>query len=73
MQQYSYGLGWEINDFGNRRIVVHSGYTGTVYLKDWKTGLSLMVLTNRDENQGTSQYVLIKWVAKEVDKSFPNF
>jgi len=73
VQQYSYGLGWEIHDFGNRRIVVHSGYTGTVYLKDMKSGLSIIVLTNRDENQGTSQNVLTKRIAKEVDKSFPSF
>ena len=73
LQQYSYGLGWEIHDFGNRRIVVHSGYTGTVYLKDLKTGLSIIVLTNRDENQGTSQHVLVKRIAKEIDKSFPTF
>ena len=73
VQQYSYGLGWEIHDFGNRRIVVHSGYTGTVYLKDLKTGLSIILLTNRDENQGTSQNVLTKRIAKEVDKSFPSF
>lgn len=72
-QQYSYGLGWEIHDFPNRRIVVHSGYTGTVYLKDLKTGLSIIVLTNRDENQGTSQHVLTKRIAKEVDHTFPGF
>lgn len=73
IQQYSYGLGWEIHDFNDRRIVVHSGYTGTVYLKDLKTGLSIIVLTNRDENQGTSQHKLTKLIAKEVDKLFPNF
>lgn len=71
--QYSYGLGWEIHDFDNRRIVAHSGYTGSVYLKDLKTGLSIIILTNRDANQGTSQQVLAKRIAKEVDKSFPNF
>jgi D-alanyl-D-alanine carboxypeptidase len=73
IQQYSYGLGWEIHDFGDRRIVIHSGYTGTVYLKDLKNGLTIIVLTNRDENQGTSQHVLTKRIAKEVDKSFPKF
>lgn len=69
--QYSYGLGWVIHDFDNRRIVAHTGYTGTVYLKDLKTGLSIIILTNRDENQGTSQHELAKRIAKEVDKSFP--
>ncbi len=73
IQQISYGMGWQIHDFGDRRIVVHSGYTGTVYLKDLKTGLSVIVLTNRDANQGTSQHVLTKRIAKEVDKSFPSF
>lgn len=73
IQQYSYGMGWEIHDFNDRRILVYSGYTGTVYLKDLKTGLSIIVLTNRDENQGTSQHKLTKLIAKEVDKLFPNF
>jgi D-alanyl-D-alanine carboxypeptidase len=71
--QHAYGLGWEIHDFGDRRIVTHSGYTGTVYLRDLKTGLSIIVLTNRDENQGTSQNVLARRLAKEVDQSFPKF
>ena len=71
--QHAYGLGWEIHDFGNRRIVTHSGYTGTVYLRDLKTGLSIIILTNRDENQGTSQNVLARRLAKEVDHSFPEF
>ncbi|HEV7333644.1 MAG TPA: serine hydrolase domain-containing protein [Flavisolibacter sp.] len=73
LQQYSYGLGWEIRDFIGKRIVMHSGYTGTVYLKDLQTGLSIIVLTNRDENQGTSQHVLTKRIAKAVEISFPAF
>lgn len=71
--QHAYGLGWNIHDFGDRRIVTHSGYTGTVYLRDLKTGLSIIILTNRDENQGTSQSVLARRLAKEVDESFPDF
>jgi CubicO group peptidase (beta-lactamase class C family) len=71
--QYSYGLGWEVHDFGERRIVTHSGYTGTVYLRDLQTGLSIILLTNRDENQGTSQHVLARRLARVLDKSFPEF
>lgn len=72
VKKFSYGLGWWIHDFTDRRIVIHSGYTGTAYMKDLKTGLSVIVLTNRDENQGTSQQVLAKRLAKEIDNTFPD-
>lgn len=70
--QYSYGLGWEIHDIESRRIVAHTGYTGAVYLKDLKTGLSIIILSNRNENQGTSQHELAKRIARTVDETFPD-
>ncbi len=71
--RHSYGLGWMVHDFEDRRIVIHSGYTGTVYLRDLSTGLSIILLTNRDENQGKSQQELVKAIGKEIDPSFPEF
>jgi D-alanyl-D-alanine carboxypeptidase len=72
-EQYSYGLGWEVRDFGDRRIVEHSGYTGTAYVRDLKTGLSIILLTNRDADFGPHPFILAHRIAKLIDPTFPDF
>jgi D-alanyl-D-alanine carboxypeptidase len=72
-EQYSYGLGWEIHDFGDRRITEHSGYTGTAYVRDLKTGLSIILLTNRDADYGPHPFILAHSIARIVDPTFPQF
>jgi D-alanyl-D-alanine carboxypeptidase len=71
--QYSYGLGWEVHDFGERRIVTHSGYTGTVYLRDLQTRPEHYTFNQPGREPGTSQHVLARRLARVLDKSFPEF
>lgn len=67
----AYGLGWQIHDVGGRRIVEHAGYTGTNYMRDLTTGLSVIVLTNRDSNAGPHPSILAKRLARLADSDFP--
>ena len=67
----AYGMGWQIHDVGGRRVVEHSGYTGTHYLRDLTTGLSVIVLTNRDSNAGPHPSILAKSLARLADPDFP--
>ncbi len=67
----AYGLGWQIHDIDGRRIAEHSGYTGTHYLRDLTTGLSVIVLTNRDSNAGPHPSVLATRIAGLADAEFP--
>ena len=67
----AYGMGWQIHDFGDRRIVEHSGYTGTHYMRDLTTGLSVIILTNRDSNAGPHPSILAKRIARLADPDFP--
>lgn len=67
----AYGMGWQIHDVGGRRIVEHAGYTGTNYLRDLTTGLSVIVLTNRDSNAGPHPSILAKRLARLTDPGFP--
>lgn len=70
--QFSYGMGWEVQDTPDRRVVKHSGYTGTAYIRDLKTGLSIIILTNRNANSGTHPFVLGYKLAKYIDSTFPD-
>ena len=67
----AYGMGWQIHDLAGRRIVEHSGYTGTHYMRDLTTGLSVIVLTNRDSNAGPHPSILAKRIARLADPDFP--
>jgi len=72
-EQYAYGMGWEIHDFGSRHIAGHSGYTGTTYLRDMTTGLTVILLTNRDADFGPHPSILTNRIAKIVDPNFPAY
>lgn len=67
----AYGMGWQIHDVAGRRLVEHAGYTGTNYLRDLTTGLSVIVLTNRDSNAGPHPSILAKRLARLADPDFP--
>lgn len=67
----AYGMGWQIHDFGERRVVEHAGSTGTYYLRDLTTGWSVIVLTNRDSNAGPHPSILAKRLARLADSEFP--
>lgn len=72
-EQYAYGMGWELHNFGEQHIAEHSGYTGTAYTRNLTTGLTIILLTNRDADFGPHPFVLVHRVAKIVDTSFPAF
>lgn len=67
----AYGMGWQVHDIEGRRIVEHSGYTGTHYVRDLTTGLSVIILTNRDSNAGPHPSNLAKRLARLADPEFP--
>lgn len=67
----SYGMGWQIHEMDGRRIAQHAGYTGTYYLRDLTTGLSVIVLTNRDSNAGPHPSTLAMKLARLADPTFP--
>jgi D-alanyl-D-alanine carboxypeptidase len=72
-EQYSYGMGWQMHDGSDgRRIAEHSGYTGTVYVRDLKTGITVILLTNRDGDFGPSPQLLAHHISQLVDPDFPN-
>lgn len=67
----AYGMGWQVHDVAGRRIVEHAGYSGTNYLRDLTTGLSVIILTNRDSNAGPHPSILAKRLARLADPEFP--
>ena len=72
-EQYSYGMGWQMHDGKDgRRIAEHSGYTGTVYVRDLKTGITVILLTNRDGDFGPSPQLLAHHISQLIDPDFPN-
>jgi len=67
-----YGYGWFVERQGGHSIVHHSGFTGTHYLRDLGTGLTVILLTNRDYPAGTATGVVARDIARLVDPSIPD-
>lgn len=67
-----YGFGWFVERQGGHSIVHHSGFTGTHYLRDLGTGLTVILLTNRDYPAGTATGVVAREIARLVDPSIPD-
>jgi len=59
-----YGFGWWVENKGDTLVVEHSGHTGTHYLRNVTSGLSVMVLTNRDIPAGVPPYELARGLAR---------
>ena len=57
---------------GGHSIVHHSGFTGTHYLRDLGTGLTVILLTNRDYPAGTATGVIARDIARLIDPSIPD-
>ncbi|MEN0651437.1 MULTISPECIES: serine hydrolase domain-containing protein [Hyphobacterium] len=71
-EAWGYAAGWMTFEFGGRQIVAHGGYSGTAYLRDLTTGLSVVVLTNREDAEGALSPVDIAWaVANAADPALP--
>ena len=55
-----------------RKILTHGGYSGTAWLRDVETGLSVIVLTNREDDPEQLSPVSVAWeVAHLVDPAIP--
>ncbi|MBC8094392.1 MAG: beta-lactamase family protein [Akkermansiaceae bacterium] len=67
-----YGFGWFVERQKGHSIVHHSGFTGTHYLRDLGTGLTVILLTNRDYSAGTTTAVVARKIARLFDPSFPD-
>ena len=67
----AYGYGWWVISGGGHRVIEHSGFTGTHYFKNANTGLSVIVLTNRDQPSGPGTVEFARAIARIYDPSTP--
>ena len=67
----AYGYGWWVISENGHKIIEHSGITGTHYLKDEKTGLAVVVLTNRDQPSGPGTGEMARKIAQVFDPTIP--
>jgi len=69
---WGYARGWMTYHMGGRTLVSHGGYSGTAYVRDLTTGLSVVVLTNREDSQDALSPMAIAWAAAHaVDEELP--
>ena len=68
----AYGYGWWVISENGHKIIEHSGFTGTHYLKDAKTGLAVIVLTNRDQPSGPETGEVARKIAQIFDPTIPS-
>jgi CubicO group peptidase (beta-lactamase class C family) len=70
---WGYARGWQVAVANGRRILSHGGYSGTAYIRDVDTGLSVIVLTNRQDTPNALSPMSLAWeVAHTVDSSIPS-
>lgn len=66
---YTYGFGWEIGERRGRRMITHTGITGTEYTRFPDDKLTVIVLTNlgvRVSQTGVNSWGLTKGVAGRI-------
>jgi CubicO group peptidase (beta-lactamase class C family) len=69
---WGYARGWMTYHREGRTLVSHGGYAGTAYVRDLTTGLSVIVLTNREDSQEALSPMAIAWAAAHaVDQALP--
>lgn len=69
---WGYARGWMTYHMGGRTLVSHGGYSGTAYVRDLTTGLSVIVLTNREDTPDAISPMGIAWAAAHaVDEELP--
>ena len=69
---FGYARGWHVVVENGRRTLSHAGYAGAVYIRSVDTGLSVIVLTNREDTpEALSQYTLGWEAAHIVDPTIP--
>lgn len=70
--EWGYARGWWAQRVGDRLFLSHGGYSGTAYIRDVSSGLSAIVLTNREASEGQIEPMQIAWSAlNAVDPSIP--
>lgn len=69
---WGYARGWQALHVGDRRILHHGGRSGTAYIRDVDTGLSVIVLTNREDTPDALSPMALGWAAAhEADPTIP--
>lgn len=70
--RWGYARGWLVIVANGRRILNHSGYSGTAYIRNVDTGLSVIVLTNREDTPNALSPLSLGWEAiNVVDSTIP--
>lgn len=71
-ESWGYARGWMAYYFDGHIVLDHGGHSGTAYLRDLTTGLSVIVLTNREDTPDAGSPVAIAWAAAHaVDSTLP--
>jgi len=71
-ETWGYARGWMAYRRDGRTLVSHGGYSGTAYVRDLTTGLSVIVLTNREDTPDALSPMAIAWAAAHaVDPALP--
>ena len=69
---FGYARGWQVVVVKGLRTLSHAGYAGAVYIRAVDTGLSVIVLTNREDTpEALHQYSLGWEAAHIVDPAIP--
>ncbi len=69
---WGYGRGWQVHVVDGRRVLTHGGYAGTGYLRFVDDGLSVIVLTNREDAPDELSPVALGWeVAHALEPAIP--
>ena len=62
-EEWGYARGWQARTADGKRILDHGGYAGTAYIRALDDGLSVIVLTNREDSQEAISPMAIAWAA----------
>lgn len=69
---WGYARGWQAAVVDGRRILSHGGYSGTAYIRAVESGLSVIVLTNREDTAEALSPLSLAWeVGHAIDASIP--
>lgn len=72
-ERWGYARGWTTHIVNGRRVLTHGGFTGTAYLRAIDDGVSVIVLTNRDDTDEALHPMAAAWAAAHlVEPSIPS-
>lgn len=63
---FGYARGWQAVIAKGQRVLSHGGYAGTAYIRWIDSGLSLIVLTNREDSQEAFSPYAFGWEAAHI-------